>query len=88
METTRLSSKGQVVLPKAVREAHDWQPGLVLAIEQTSGGVLLRPLKTTQPRKVEDVFGCLKYTGRPKTIPQMHEAVSKELKKRRGSGRY
>ncbi|PZN73131.1 MAG: hypothetical protein DM484_23225 [Candidatus Methylumidiphilus alinenensis] len=27
METTRLSSKGQVILPKSVRDAHHWSPG-------------------------------------------------------------
>ena len=28
MEKTRLSNKGQVVIPKAVRLFHGWKPGL------------------------------------------------------------
>ena len=34
METTKLSSKGQVVLPKSVRDAHKWQPGAEFAVEE------------------------------------------------------
>lgn len=27
VEPTRLSSKGQIILPKAVRDTHHWEPG-------------------------------------------------------------
>ncbi len=33
MEKTRLSNKGQVVIPKAVRVLHGWKAGLEFAIE-------------------------------------------------------
>ena len=45
MDTTRLSSKGQVVLPSSVRSARRWKAGLELAVENRPEGVLLRPLK-------------------------------------------
>jgi AbrB family looped-hinge helix DNA binding protein len=45
METTRLSSKGQVILPKSIRDAHRWQPGTEFMVEDTAEGVLLRPAK-------------------------------------------
>jgi len=45
METTRLSSKGQVILPKSIRASHKWEPGVEFAVEDTPDGVLLRPLK-------------------------------------------
>ncbi len=43
METTRLSSKGQVIIPKAVRSAHQWGVGLELEVIEMGDGVLLRP---------------------------------------------
>ena len=42
METTKVSSKGQVVLPRAVRERKKWQSGTQLLVEETKDGVLLR----------------------------------------------
>jgi AbrB family looped-hinge helix DNA binding protein len=45
METTKLSSKGQVVLPKLVRDARSWEPGAESAVEEVPKGILLRPLR-------------------------------------------
>ena len=87
-ETTKLSSKGQLILPKSIRDAHNWQPGTKFAVEPVAGGVLLKPLKPFPATRLEDVFGCLKYNGRPKTIAEMDRAIVKELKERRGRGRY
>ena len=43
METTRLSSKGQVIIPKAVRSAHRWEAGLDFLVIDTGDGILLKP---------------------------------------------
>ena len=43
METTRLSTKGQIILPKAIRVSRDWRPGTAFIVEETVDGVLLRP---------------------------------------------
>ena len=42
MAKTRLSSKGQVIIPKAVRDRHGWQPGVELDIEDRDDAVVLR----------------------------------------------
>ena len=39
---TRLSAKGQVVIPKGVRDLHDWCPGTELEVVDRPDGVLLR----------------------------------------------
>lgn len=88
METTRLSSKGQVILPKSVRDARNWEAGTQFAVEQVAEGVLLRPLKPFRPAKFDEVFGCLKYAGRPKTLRQMEKAIAKGVKARHDRGRY
>lgn len=43
METTKLSSKGQVIIPKAFRTAHSWDTGLVLEVIEVGDGLLSRP---------------------------------------------
>ena len=80
MEITKLSSKGQVILPKSVRAARHWQPGMEFAVEEVTEGVLLRPLKPFKPTRHEDVFGCLKYSGPPLSIEDMEQAILEEAR--------
>lgn len=88
METTKLSSKGQVVLPKSVREARAWEPGTEFAVEQVGDGILLRPLRPFPSTSFDAVFGCLKYTGRAKTLRQMEKAIARGVRARHDRGRY
>lgn len=39
---TTVSTKGQVILPKAVRQRRDWNAGTRLIVEETEDGILLR----------------------------------------------
>jgi AbrB family looped-hinge helix DNA binding protein len=86
--TSRLSSKGQIVLPKKIRDSHAWKPGTEFLIEETDAGVLLRPAKPFPKTTVEEVFGCLGYNGKPKTLAQMNAAVTREAARRHARGRY
>ena len=43
METTRLSTKGQIILPKGIRVSNAWGPGTEFTVEEAGGGILLRP---------------------------------------------
>ncbi len=88
MEITRLSTKGQIVLPKNLRNSYRWAAGTEFVVEEVPGGVLLRPLRPFPPTKVKEVYGCLPYLGRPKTIEEMDEAITREVKARHARGRY
>ena len=77
METTKLSTKGQVIIPKAVRTAHDWKPGQQLEVIDTGDGVLLRPRASFETTDLKDVAGFLKYDGPPKSLEEMDEAIRK-----------
>jgi AbrB family looped-hinge helix DNA binding protein len=87
MKTTKLSPKGQVVLPKSVRDARSWKPGTELAVEEVPEGILLRPFRPFAPTSVDEVFGCLKYTGRAKTLRQMEKAIARGVRVRHDRGR-
>jgi AbrB family looped-hinge helix DNA binding protein len=88
MKTTRISSKGQVVLPKSLRESQNWESGTELAVEVMDGGVFLRARQPFPETTLADVYGCLRYSGKPKSVPEMDRAIAKETRKRRGRGRY
>jgi AbrB family looped-hinge helix DNA binding protein len=88
METTRLSSKGQVILPKSVREAHRWRPGTEFRVESTDEGVLLRPLKLLPPSRLDDVANRLHTSRRAASIAEMDAAIDAEIDARRDRGRY
>lgn len=77
MEKTRLSNKGQVVIPKAVRAAHGWEPGLEFVIEDVGNGILLKPITPYRATKIEDVVGCVGYKGPRKSLKDMQAAVAK-----------
>ena len=86
--TTVVSTKGQVILPKAIRTQNNWTPGTRLTVEQTPNGVLLRQEALFAPTTYEEVFGSLRYTGPPKTLEDMEAAIDAEIKDRRARGRY
>lgn len=86
--TTTVSTKGQVILPKAIRERREWNAGTQLTVEETPEGVLLKPARVFQETRPEDVFGMLQYHGEPKTIEEMNEAITAEVRRRHARGRY
>jgi AbrB family looped-hinge helix DNA binding protein len=56
---TRLTSKGQVVIPKPIREQLRWSSGTELAVEiMDDGTVCLTPLEAGNP--IDILYGCLK----------------------------
>lgn len=83
MNTTRLSEKGQVVIPKRVREAHGWEPGLEFIVEDTGDSVKLKPIRPFKRTTVEEVRGCLQYKGPRKSLKDMEAAIAKGSKERR-----
>ncbi|MFH1043721.1 MAG: AbrB/MazE/SpoVT family DNA-binding domain-containing protein [Pseudomonadota bacterium] len=88
MKTTKLSSKGQVTLPRSIRDGHNWPPGTEFAVETTEGGVLLRPLKPFKPTTLQDVIRSTGYTGKAKSLADMEKAIARGVKERNARGRY
>ena len=53
IETAKMSSKGQVVVPEAFRKRYGWRSGTTLLMLGASGGVLLQTLPVPDEREVE-----------------------------------
>ena len=80
--TTIVSTKGQVILPKGIRQRRQWDAGTRLTVEDTEEGVLLRAAPLFAPTAVGAVFGSLPFAGKAKTVEEMAEAVAAEAQRR------
>lgn len=83
MTTTTLSTKGQIIIPKEIRERHGWVPGLSLEVVEQGDSVILRPVRARPRTTVDDLLGCLPYRGRAKTLEEMEAGVAKGARKSR-----
>lgn len=86
METTRLSSKGQVVLPKSVRDAHGWAPGTEFTVELTSDGVRLRQRGPFARTGLGEVFGSVAHAGPAKSLEDMDAGIRTAVARRHRRG--
>ena len=78
----RISTKGQIVLPKALRERRGWGAGVELVVEDRPEGVVLRSAAKEAPSRMEDVFGSLGPFERVVSIEEMNQAVLDEAARR------
>jgi len=84
MPVATMTNKGQVTIPKKVRDALHLQSGDKLEFVCEEAGIItVRPVK----KSVDEVFGKLYRKGRaPVSTEEMREAVEKKFKKEYGRG--
>lgn len=80
--TTVISTKGQVILPKAIRDMRHWPAGTRLTVEDTPDGVLLKPVPLFPETDIDAVFGSLRFGGSPLSVEDMNAAVAQEARRR------
>lgn len=77
---TIVSEKGQIVIPKDVREALGFVAGQKLDVIMSGNGVFLRPVQQKSGRSAEEIFARLReiapvWEGPLVTIEDMDKAV-------------
>ncbi len=77
--TINTSSKGQVVIPKSVREAHRWAPGTEFTVEDTPQGILLKPRQLFAETRLEDGLGCAGYRGQTLSPEEIERRLAEDL---------
>jgi AbrB family looped-hinge helix DNA binding protein len=79
MATAQFSSKGQIVIPKAIRDRHDFVDGQMVEVLDTPAGVLLRLPKGKKTESFEEITARIRarntYHGPPVSIAEMDEAI-------------
>jgi len=81
--TVRLSTKGRLVVPKAIRERHGWSAGAELIFEDQVDRVILRQVEDRPPTRIEDLIGCTGYRGPAKSLKEMDQGIAKGARRRR-----
>ena len=76
MISTRLSSNGQITIPRQIRQHQHWESKQELVIIEVKNGILLKPKSPFKPTRLEDVAKCLPYKGKAKTLADMDAAIA------------
>ncbi len=75
MLCTKLSSKGQIVIPKSIRMQYDLHAGQNMNVIDTEEGILLQPSNFFHTTNLEEVAGILEYKGKSVSLEEMQEAI-------------
>ena len=73
--TTTLSSKGQIVIPKEIRDALHWEAGTRLTLVSSASGVTLKAMPKETGRRFADLIGALKHEGPPLSTEELCRPV-------------
>jgi len=77
---TRLSTKGQLVLPRAICAAHHWRAGTEFEVVDRADGVALKEVKRKGTIKLADLLGIARYKGPRKSIREMDAAIAADAR--------
>lgn len=80
MPKAKITSKGQVTIPKKIREKMNLHPGDQILFEETEQG----DIKISSPKKsIKDLRGILHQPGqKAKTVQEMNEGIADYLKEK------
>ena len=80
MFTTRLSSRGQITIPKTIRKTRRWKPGQEFEIIETDGGIVLRPNHAFSPSTFDELeSNPVFYGGPPVPVENMTGAYALKI---------
>jgi AbrB family looped-hinge helix DNA binding protein len=74
--TVRLSTKGQLVVPKEIRDRHGWSSGAELVFEDQVDRVILRRVEDLPVTRIQDLIGCTGYKGPAKSLAEMDQGIA------------
>ena len=73
-QTSRVTIKGQVTIPKAIRESLDIKVGDLVLFVDKGDNVILKPAKT-----LLDLKGAIKTDKKPQSWSEVREAAKKNV---------
>ena len=77
-EVTSVSTKGQVVLPKSIRDALEIKPGAKLMVMSDGDNILIKPIKAPSMSEFSNLMD--KAQKWAKTVGMQQEDISEAIK--------
>lgn len=78
MTAATLTSKGQITLPKEIRDVYGLEEGDKVDFVPEKGWVIMVPMKGN----ILDLYGSVKHKGKPINFAKIREEIKKEIVKR------
>lgn len=82
MTIAKFSTKGQLVVPKELRDAYGWSMGSAVELINEGDGVKIRPARVKKRYTIDDLYGILPYSGPPKTLEDMQRGIDEAMAER------
>lgn len=82
METSVLTSKYQVVIPRNIRRKYDFRAGVRVVFQETKDGVIIRPLSKDHYSKLKDILPKDKNTSVWDWKKEMREEEEKTMNRK------
>lgn len=83
MAPTRLSTKGQLIIPKEIRDRHGWSSGTELEVEDREDHVVVRQAEQLPETTLEELAGCTGYRGPARSLEDMEAAIARGARESR-----
>jgi AbrB family looped-hinge helix DNA binding protein len=81
--TTHLSTKGQLIIPKKIRDRHGWQAGSEVIIEDRGNCVVVRSAEAIQESSLDQLIGCTGYAGPRRSLADLEAAIARGAREHR-----
>ncbi|MFL6260684.1 MAG: AbrB/MazE/SpoVT family DNA-binding domain-containing protein [Thermoanaerobaculia bacterium] len=82
-QSTRLSTKGQLIIPQEIRKRHGWTAGTELLVEDHGDSVILRRAEDLPTTTLDDLVGCVGYKGPALSLEEMDAGIARGARERR-----
>ncbi|RWX51980.1 looped-hinge helix DNA binding domain-containing protein, AbrB family [Candidatus Electrothrix marina] len=82
-QAAKLSSKGNIAIPKEIIARRRWKTGQKLELIDTEEGILLKAAPAFKSTRLDDVAGMLRHSGKTVSLKEMEEAVRQGAQERK-----
>ena len=82
MPRATLSTKGQIVIPRELRQRHRLVPGASFEIESDGENIVLRQLPEVRATTLGELVGCTGYRGPRRSLADMERAIARGARER------
>jgi AbrB family looped-hinge helix DNA binding protein len=79
---SRISTKGQMVVPVDVRTELGFKPGDILDVSIEHGRMIVRRARPAKTGNFLDIIGPSPYNGTPRTVEDINQAIDAAMAER------